>query len=496
MFKFKSYNIILYILLSIFAFVWWHINTLPIWISLLTIVPPFLAEFFSSIRHSKMLAYTYTHRKRFAYSIFLLCTLSAILYYFLYPFHIVYKDLSYIDKFILITQFLLQGAIVGLTIRILLLNLFADMIRAKDVHNAKLLIMLAWIVFIIMFPLNEKHRSISSIYLLGFGLGIYMHYAIRLQEKKNVLRNRLKMNILTMIETIKREQINIAEEKLGHKEQMILTSEEIEAVKLYSNQKWKKLSAYIREQNETPTIFFIQLSMLRMQHQYEAALELINEKLENDNIHEPFQHYYHLHYALNECERFNKNGEWVSREKIFHHLNQAIKIEPNCLLTCTTYALCIASELSVDSAQYDTERGRAMELMWNAMKINENKPIRRIVGYATGMTIPVTSTFLLDSYGYILLKSGKRKFAKALILQSLFQDPTFSATFYHLAEWYYDYFIQQSTLSEPINENWRQAAILNLQIAIELERSNDKENKGTYIFVKSRKLLEKIKKLA
>ncbi len=495
MHKSKAFNITIYILLGIFTFVWLHINTLPLWIGIFTLVPPFLSEFFSDIRHSKLMAYAYTHRRRFAVFVLGLCFILACGLYFRYPFHQYYNNLNYINKFILITQFTLQGAIVGLTIRILLLNLFADIIRARDIHKAKLLIMLAWIVFIIMFPLNERHRSISSIYLLGFGLGFFIHYTIRVQEKKDVLRNRLKINILALVESIKNDQIHNSGQNTDHNSEMKLSSEEIEAIKLYSSQKWKKLSAYIHDQDETPTLFFIQLAMLKKLHQYEVAIELINEKLEKQNLHEPFRHYYHLHYALNEKERFKKNGEWVNKDKIIQHLDLALKIDPNCLLTCATYALHIAGELNESSSTYESDKNKALDLMWTAMKINENKPIRRLVGYTTGMTVPVTSTFLLDSYGYVLLKCGKRKFSKALILQSLFQDPTFPATFYHLAEWYYLYFIQQNNLNESINDNWRQAAILCLQITIEMERSIDKSNKGTYLLVKAMKLLDRVKKL-
>lgn len=81
----KTLNITIYILLGIFTFIWLHINTLPLWIGIFTLIPPFLSEFFSDIRHSKLMAYAYTHRRRFAAFVLGICFFLAVGLYIRYP---------------------------------------------------------------------------------------------------------------------------------------------------------------------------------------------------------------------------------------------------------------------------------------------------------------------------------------------------------------------------------------------------------------------------
>jgi hypothetical protein len=476
-----------YAVLILFSVLWTEINHLPLWMIAITSIPLIIADIFSDY-NPKILAFAYTQRKQLAFIVLLSCTLIGALCYALYPFHKIYGDMTVSDQFILITQFLLQGAIAGLTLRMLLLNLFADMLRARGIHKAKLLIMVAWVVFLIMFPVNERHRSLSAIFIVGFGIGFLTHYMVRTQEKQNAKKSRLRENILSMIATLKSENGTIRPDNSQGNFQ--LSQDEERAVTLYSNQKWKKLKHFISDKKETDTLFFIRLSMLRKLHDYENALHLLNEKMTDQGAAD--QHFYHLHYALNESERFDHKGDWVNREKIFSNLEKANTINPDCLLTCATYALRIASELNTDISNQNDKRNTALRLIWHAMKLYEQKSQAKVVSLVTGMTIPVTYTFLLDTYGYVLLKCGKTRFAKALILQGLFQDPSYSATYLHLAEWYLNFYGEDNSQEKKFNDLWRKAARLNLYIAIEIEREYDSQDKGTFISMKAKKLLKKI----
>jgi len=479
-----------YLVLILFSTGWVFINKLPLWMVLVTTLPPIVSDGFSNYS-PRVLAYIYTHRKGFAFFIFGLCVFMAGLLYYKYPLHIIYFNLNAQDKFILITQFILQGAIVGLTLRMLLLNFFADLLRATDIHLAKFLIIVAWIVFLIMFPFNEKHVSLSSIFIFGLGFGFLFHYLVRIQEKKNAQINRFRENVEILIENLKRQDSKSEDSDNNNGISKVrLTNNEETAIKLYSKQKWVKLKIFLHEHASTGSLFFIKICMLRKLHNYEAALELLQDRMKkNHNL--PHENYYHLHAALNKSEIFDVNGNWKYRDEIFEHLEKANTIDPSCLLTCTTYALRIAEEVEFGDEKHKVEKEKALELIWEAMKIYEHKPLpTKIIEVVDGMLIPFTYTFLMESYGYVLLKCGKTRFAKALILQSLFQDPTYSNTYLHLAELYMHVYGKIS--DKYYHDTWRQSARLNLQVAIEMEKENDKEKRETLISTRAKKLMEKI----
>ena len=486
----KVLYILGYLVLILFSTGWVFINKLPLWMVLVATLPPYVSDRFSN-KSPRVLAYIYTHRKGFAFFIFGLCVFIAGLLYYKYPLHIIYFNLNAQDKFILITQFFLQGAIVGLTLRMLLLNFFADLLRARDIHLAKFLIIVAWIVFLIMFPLNEKYLSLASIFILGLGVGFLFHYLVRIQDKKSAQMNRLKETVKTMIENLKQQDSKMgkSDNKNGSIE-LKLTNNEDTAIKLYSKKQWRKLKIFLHDHGNTVPLFFIKICMLRKLHNYEAALLFLQDQMKKipNLLHE---NYYHLHAALNKSEIFDDDGNWFYRDEIFEHLEKANQIDPNCLLTCTTYALRIAEEIEFGDETKKDEKEKALKLIWKAMKIYENKPLpTSIIEAIDGMMIPFTYTFLMESYGYVLLKCGKTRFAKALILQSLFQDPTYSNTYVHLAELYLHVYGKIS--DKYYHDTWRQSARLNLQVAIEMEKENDKEKRGTLISTRAKKLMEKI----
>lgn len=492
---YSNVNIIGYIVLVLFSILWLDIHHLSLWAILLTSLPLIAADIFSHY-NVKWLAKIYTHRKFVAVTAFLVCTLCSFILYALFPFYTNYNDSGF---FILATQFFFQGTVVGVVIRMLLLNLYANLIRAKSLHIAKLLIMIAWVVFIIMFPIADRHRNMSSIFVFGFGAGFILHYYARTQDKKDAQRVRLRQNILSLINLIKNDNGN---SEINNKSKK-LTPEEEKAVDLYTNQKWKLLKKLLKQHDESITLFFVRLSMYRKLHQYETVLGLIREKLddikknENDSIYKSHEHFFHLHFALNESERFNHLGSWKNRQNIFKHLDIAYNLNPDCLLTCATYSLRLASEINKDSNSEDENqeyKDKSLKLIWHAMKLYENPEHPRPVSLVTGMTVPVTYKFLLDTYGYVLLKNGMLRFSKALILQCIFEDPSFSSSYLHLAEWYIAYYqdTNKTNISRGKNESWKKAAMLNLYIAVEIENRDDVERRGSLISNHANKLLSSL----
>ena len=182
-----------------------------------------------------------------------------------------------------------------------------------------------------MFPINVEHRNISSIFILGFGIGFLFHYLVRVQDKKNIKRNRYRENLRTLIKSLK-EKDSLSEENTDSKDdvkKVIITPLEEEAINLYIYQKWKKLTIFLNKHKGTKTLFFIKVCMLRRLHRYDEAIKLISDQLNKD----PLTHvnYYHLHYALNESELFNNDGKWIHRNDVFNNLKKAYEIDPNCL---------------------------------------------------------------------------------------------------------------------------------------------------------------------
>lgn len=493
-----------YVGLVLFSVVWMEIQHVSLWAIVLTSFPIIIADIFGDY-NPKILAFIYTQRKKIAWAVMGGCLVISSFLYIYFPF-VPYVATDQIpNNFILITQFLLEGAVVGLVIRMLLLNLFANILRAKDVHLSKVLILIAWGVFIIIFPIAKEHRGLSSVFVLGFGIGFLLHYIVRVQDKKDAQKNRLRQNIMALIEVLKNE-----EDYDGHdssveapKSRNKLTQVEETAVDLYSSQKWKSLASLLHKSKETVTLFFIRLSMHRKLHQYETALGLIREKMEDirqkgdASDYKSHEHFLHLHFALNESERFDHTGNWKNRDNIFNNLEIAHKINPKCLLTCATYALRLAGEIGKeknDEKANNDLKNMSLELIWEAMKSYEGPENPKPVSLVTGMTVPVTYKFLMDTYGYVLLKNGMLRFAKALIQQCIYEDPTYSAAFLHHAEWFIEYYnnFNRKNNKKNIGESWKKAARLNLYIAIELEKIDDIEKSGSSISNSSKRLLKQL----
>lgn len=443
---------------------------ITILLSLFFIVPELISNY-----KPEFLAFLFINRRLLAGGVLLLCISIAAFFSFRHPFPPGYfQDWFEAAKYILSVLF--QGAIVGMVTRMLILNIFYQMIRARDVFPLKVLVLIVYTVFLIMLPL--RHLYFLSSYFLGFGFGFLAHYCARVSERRNASFSRLAQNLLSMIEIIKQG---------GNYK---LTSVEEDAVHLYAKQKWTKLKALFKNNPETEILFFIKLCMLRKLHQYDAGLNLISEKeLTHPEWYQNNEHFFCLLRALNQNEKTDNRDDIKINKAIVDDFMRAVSVNDSCLLSNASLALKLANEIDLGSVKEGDTLKKEMSLkhIWRAMTIYEERDKNpKILSLVAGLTIPFTYSFLLDTYGYVLLKNGRLRFSKALFIQCVYQDATFSPSYLHLAEWFREYYKNHE------NDYWKKAARLNLYIAIYNEKVGNKGGNDSFISDKAKEVLRSL----
>ncbi len=374
------------------------------------------------------------------------------------------------ERIFLIIQFAVQGALVGVIMRMLLLNLFAQMIRSGDTFVAKILIFLAWVVFFIMFPLGKQHINFSPAYILGCGSGFFIHYYVRSKERKRTLLNKFKKIIL---------------EKSSSQS---LTSDETESINLYVKRKWPKLAKQLSNGSITELQSIIFLCMLRIQRQYNKSLNLIKDKIQEGNSNN--LQILFIHAAINEGEKYYKFEDDRERKAVFNYLDEAYSRNNDCLLSNVFLALKTASKYEQIGEE---DKNKSLSLIWKAIELSERGEEENLESLLSGMTIPVTYTYLLSSYAYILFKNGQFRLARELLYQCLFQDPSSSATYLYLAE-LYNSFYQLKDAEKTIKfEKWKKTVKLCLSIAMTLEKPQNVTQEKSFIFSRAEFLLKRIK---
>jgi hypothetical protein len=207
-------------------------------------------------------------------------------------------------------------------------------------------------------------------------------------------------------------------------------------------------------------------------------------------IHRPghdhsLETFLYLHKALS-------LGDLNLEDQMVEALDQARTLNPKCLLTLVTTGVRIAENLHFNGEDgYEAEANRrqqALSYIWDALKLNERleaELIPRIVGRA----VPVTLTFLLDSYAYVLLKAGHDKLSRALLSQCLADDPYFPSPYLHLGEWYIAHILRADIEAGQTKDEakkaellasvkrYRRVAPLCLHIALRLEGQRDNVTK-------------------
>ena len=194
-----------------------------------------------------------------------------------------------------------------------------------------------------------------------------------------------------------------------------------------------------------------------MKGNYSEALLAIDKELGNDKRFMDMDNVLHLSRALNLGELAGDSDK-SKREQMFQALEEACGQKGACFLAEATYALRLAEDASFEKNE---KVHTAWPHMLKAVQLNEADKKPRPEAFVLGTTIPVTRTFLLDTYGYVLFKEGYRRLSRSLFTHCIYVDPNFSSPYLHLAEWY--------IICRPNNDNATKVAKLCLEIAILLE---------------------------
>lgn len=415
-----------------------------------------------------LLAFAYTKRDFVSYVVLLVSFLFSFFLFYRFPIPDSFSSLLPGQKAFPIAEIIVQGMLVGVLGRIMLLNQIASMIRVNNLVNAKIFVHLSFIVILLLFPASSNHIWLSSIYVLGCGIGFFLHYLLRPREQKKRVYKRFKSRILSAAKTV-----NVSEDEKN-------------ALKLFVDRKWIKLEKFIQNNHNPSTelIDLMQLSCFHAQGKYSNALDKLGD-IEKSKI-ATFNHFHYLHTALNESEKFDHKKDWKNIDVIKDSLDKAIKINPDCMMTNANSALYLVYQKQ-DSTQAAEE---ALGLIWKAIKEYENNEDGSLSSLITGMGVPVTYAYLLNIYAYVLLKSGKTRFARHFLFQCLYLDPNHAATYLHLAEYYC--ILRDKFKNEFKTQQWEMTARICLHIAKRLEKKKLNINGGSLVYNRAHRMLNSL----
>ncbi len=131
--------------------------------------------------------------------------------------------------------------------------------------------------------------------------------------------------------------------------------------------------------------------------------------------------------------------------------------------------------------------------MWKGITALRDIPTD-VLKTVMGAAVPLTWTFLLDAYGFGLLKAGHLRLSRSLLEKCIKDDPSFSSPYVHLAEWYltYDKMQQKAgsrapTSREITRKTVRTLAEVCLHLTLKLEGK-----RNSRISRRARTLLDKV----
>lgn len=320
-------------------------------------------------------------------------------------------------SFVVLIQFALQGALVGVIVRMLILAVFARLLRGGAVDTHRMMLLAALTILLWLFPLGESHRVYAGFYIYGFGIGFAIHYLVRNKEHTRAQAARHGRHIV---------------ELLGSSVPLMPT--EIDAVRYYATQNWRALRRLLKahETDSTTVLAIVKASRLRIKGRYAMARATVEAELEREGYDRSLETFLHLHRALSLADLGLKH-------EMQQALDKAMDCRKDCLLTRVTMGLRIAEELPLESdggasVSGDPRRQEALRYIWEALKSSDvSRP--QLIASIVGSAVPVTWTFLLDAYAYVLLKAGHIRFSRALLTECIYEDPYFSSPYLHLGEW-------------------------------------------------------------
>ncbi len=345
-------------------------------------------------------------------------------------------------------QFIIQGIVVGIVLRTLfgLVAIRVLLDTSEDIH--KFLLLLGHIVFLWLFPFGETHKDYAAFYVFGIGLGFFLHFTVRSLIHSRAQQNRRGQTMLRLLD----EKERITD----------FSRQEQTAIILFAKQKWKKLEKLLlNEKSSLSTILILlKATILRSRGDYLLALDCIDVVLRNAKGESTLNSHLYLFQSL-------IHGELKDHEdEMFKTLEKALERNKNCILARTTFSLRKAEKLKLEKQNVEKSEEPLNEI-WKALKLNKNEMSPELLELVIGSSIPVTWTFLLDAYGYALLKSGDYRFSRSLLIQCILEDTSFSSPYLHLAEWYISRRIDYE--NDKLTERQLQLAKLCLKAAIQLE---------------------------
>ena len=430
---------------------------------------------------SKFIALLYVHKKYLNVIICILCVIFASYACRRYGYpkpQIPLNKNSNVDVLNEVFKFSLTGFVLGIISRVLLIHYISQSFLGKKTTSPRYMLMADYLVMLWLCPYAQSQYI--CVYSVGFGIGFTAHYLYRTIEKKDAQYQRLKENLKSNIESN-----NHHSNELSHNHQV--------ALQLYASQKWGLLDRHLENIPEDDVIFFIKISMLRIQHKYLEILALIQQKEDRKpEWYSKNEHFFILHKALNSYE--TKDYDQLLDENI-NLIRQAIQINPNCLLSLSTISLRLADKIDniVDDYERTACQQESFQKIWDALRIYEMSDKHfDPISLVTGTVVPLTYSFLLESYSYVLLKNGYFKFSRSLFNHCLSREPSFSSTYLHFAQWHIDCYEKKQ--NQTIN--WKRVAEINLYIALEIENLFKKKNHSSFISYKAHNLLQKLKTIS
>jgi len=356
-------------------------------------------------------------------------------------------------------QFFMQGGIVGVVIRQLLLSISQNNLFGRSFRIQRLLFLLGVSVFVWLFPISQRYGDFAGFYMLGLTSGLIAHFLWRRILLKNIRLSRYGRSILEMIK--------------GHSSD--LSDNEKKAFLLFINQKWKKLDLFydkIEENKESsPRLKILKACSHRVRGNYIEAIHYIDNELNNSQRNTDFDHLLYLQKAL-------AHSELKEDTQMIEALQKAENMYPDNFSLKATLALRLAEEIPLETPYID-EAQRPLELIREAIFLSSRDSNTELMANLLGRTLPFRWGFIHDVYGYTLLKSGNYLFSKDLFLSCIEKEPSFSSSYLHLGEWYISYNLNR----KKSKKNLRLAKLC-LLIAWKLEK-----NKNSRISKRAKELI-------
>jgi hypothetical protein len=357
-----------------------------------------------------------------------------------------------------VTQFFLEGALVGGAIR----SLFVIYLRkalgggTTEYVEAMLLAMVA--IYLTLFPAGGQHDALAVPYLLGIGGGFVAHFLIRTAGQRSARDERFLRKI---------------EDFVGGADGPPLQARELTAVKLFVKGKLDQLREHLKVHSGTPTAPLVIAEAL-MEHSvadYSRAEMLVDAELQRSGGNGELDTYLLLLKALCIADR----GD--NPDAMFRVLDEALRRNPECTLCQIYWALRTTESIPLlgghspaDERALRRAYGYAIQALRHA-----GQRVESIWGPLVAHAIPLTSMFLLDAFAYVALRMGDRLQAKAMLEACIHHDPKFAAPYVHLGELYVLTACESSDQRRV--ERCRRLTRISLCIAIELERGRETSTK-------------------